>query len=85
MDETVRTAPVAVPLSIPTTAQTATIVDPVPAERRPLGEGGRRVFPVGLGTRAFGWTLDDAASEAVLDAFRDAGGDLIDTADAYAG
>jgi len=85
MTETAHTVPVAVPLSVPTTAQTATIVDPDPAERRRLGESDRRVFPVGLGARAFGWTVDAAQADAILDTFRDAGGDLVDTADAYAG
>ncbi|MGN6325431.1 aldo/keto reductase [Pseudolysinimonas sp.] len=85
MTETAHTVSVRTPLSVPTTAQTATIVDPVPAERRPLGLEGRRVLPVGLSGRPFGWTLDAAGSDAVLDAFLAAGGDLIDTADAYAG
>jgi aryl-alcohol dehydrogenase-like predicted oxidoreductase len=85
MTETAHTVPAAVPLSVPTTAQTATIVDPVPAERRRLGETGRTVFPVGLGSRTFGWTLDAAEAETVLDTFHDAGGDLVDTADSYAG
>ncbi len=31
----------------------------------------------------FGWTLDDAQSFAVLDAYREAGGNFIDTADSY--
>ncbi len=33
----------------------------------------------------FGWTLDDAQSFAVLDAYREAGGNFIDTADSYGG
>jgi aryl-alcohol dehydrogenase-like predicted oxidoreductase len=31
----------------------------------------------------FGWTLDDTQSFAVLDAYREAGGNFIDTADSY--
>jgi aryl-alcohol dehydrogenase-like predicted oxidoreductase len=31
----------------------------------------------------FGWTLDEAQSFAVLDAYREAGGNFIDTADSY--
>jgi aryl-alcohol dehydrogenase-like predicted oxidoreductase len=31
----------------------------------------------------FGWTLDEAETFAVLDAYRDAGGNFIDTADTY--
>jgi aryl-alcohol dehydrogenase-like predicted oxidoreductase len=36
-----------------------------------------------LGTMQFGWTADEAASFAVLDAFTEAGGNFIDTADIY--
>jgi aryl-alcohol dehydrogenase-like predicted oxidoreductase len=36
-----------------------------------------------LGGNVFGWTADEAASFAVLDAFVDAGFNLIDTADIY--
>ena len=42
-----------------------------------------RVSPLCLGGNVFGWTADPAASEAILDAFADAGGNFIDTADAY--
>ncbi len=38
---------------------------------------------VGLGTNTFGRTSDEAASRSVLDAFVDAGGSLVDTADTY--
>ena len=38
---------------------------------------------LGLGTNTFGRTSDEDASRAVLDAFVDAGGTLIDTADTY--
>ncbi len=38
---------------------------------------------IGLGTNTFGRTSGEAASRAVLDAFVDAGGTLIDTADTY--
>ena len=38
---------------------------------------------IGLGTNMFGLTSDEAASRAVLDAFVDAGGTLVDTADTY--
>lgn len=40
-------------------------------------------LPIGLGTNTFGRTSDEASSRAVLDAFADAGGGLIDTADTY--
>lgn len=36
-----------------------------------------------LGGNVFGWTADKAASFAILDAFVDAGGQMIDTADVY--
>jgi aryl-alcohol dehydrogenase (NADP+) len=41
------------------------------------------VFPLCLGGNVFGWTADDDASFAVLDAYAIAGGNFIDTADAY--
>jgi aryl-alcohol dehydrogenase-like predicted oxidoreductase len=41
------------------------------------------VSGLGLGGNVFGWTADRAESFAVLDAFADAGGTMIDTADAY--
>jgi aryl-alcohol dehydrogenase-like predicted oxidoreductase len=42
------------------------------------------VFPLGLGGNVFGSTVtDEASAAAVLDAFVDAGGNLIDTADSY--
>lgn len=39
--------------------------------------------PVVLGTNVFGWTADEETSHAILDAFADAGGTWIDTADVY--
>ncbi|MEV4063601.1 aldo/keto reductase [Nonomuraea dietziae] len=41
------------------------------------------VFPLCLGTNTFGWTADREASFAVLDAYVEAGGNFIDTADVY--
>ncbi len=41
------------------------------------------VFPLCLGGNVFGWTADEADSFAVLDAYADAGGNFVDTADAY--
>ena len=38
---------------------------------------------LGLGTNTFGRTSDEQASHAVIDAFVDAGGSLVDTADTY--
>ena len=42
-----------------------------------------RVSPLCLGGNVFGWTADAAASERILDAFCEGGGNFIDTADAY--
>jgi aryl-alcohol dehydrogenase-like predicted oxidoreductase len=50
---------------------------------RALGRSGLAVAPLALGGNVFGWTADQAASFAVLDAFVDAGFNLIDTADVY--
>ncbi len=41
------------------------------------------VFPLCLGGNVFGWTIDEQRSFAVLDAYFEAGGNFIDTADAY--
>lgn len=41
------------------------------------------IFPVNLGTNTFGWTSDETGSHAVLDAFVDAGGNFLDTAESY--
>lgn len=41
------------------------------------------LHPLCLGGNVFGWTADRDASFAVLDAFRDAGGTMVDTADSY--
>ena len=42
------------------------------------------LFPLCLGGNVFGWSADQDASFAVLDAYVAAGGNVIDTADAYA-
>jgi aryl-alcohol dehydrogenase-like predicted oxidoreductase len=41
------------------------------------------VHPLCLGGNVFGWTADEAESFAVLDAYAAAGGNFVDTADAY--
>jgi aryl-alcohol dehydrogenase-like predicted oxidoreductase len=43
------------------------------------------VSPLCLGGNVFGWTADETASFAVLDAYTGAGGNFVDTADLYAG
>ena len=50
---------------------------------RKLGRSGLRVSALCLGGNTFGWTTDQKASEAVLDAYVEAGGNFIDTADVY--
>ncbi|MCG0067861.1 MULTISPECIES: aldo/keto reductase [Streptomyces] len=50
---------------------------------RTLGSSDLEVFPLSLGGNVFGWTADEQTSFAVLDAYTAAGGNFIDTADAY--
>ncbi|NCT66951.1 MAG: aldo/keto reductase [Rhodanobacteraceae bacterium] len=51
--------------------------------KRPLGRSGLDIAPLALGGNVFGWSADAATSFQVLDAFVDAGLNLIDTADVY--
>jgi aryl-alcohol dehydrogenase-like predicted oxidoreductase len=50
---------------------------------RPLGRSGLMTAPLAFGGNVFGWTADEAMSFRLLDAFVDAGFNLIDTADVY--
>ena len=50
---------------------------------RNLGRTGLQVAPLCLGGNVFGWTADEPTSFAVLDAYAEAGGNFIDTADVY--
>ena len=52
-------------------------------EKRPLGSSDIEVAPLALGGNVFGWTADEETSFPILDAFVDAGGNMIDTADVY--
>ncbi|ANP46489.1 aldo/keto reductase [Candidatus Viadribacter manganicus] len=52
-------------------------------QKREIGRSGIKITPLVLGGNVFGWTADEAASFAILDAFVDQGGDAIDTADVY--
>src|SRR5690349_21498167 len=52
-------------------------------EKRMIGSSGMEVAPLALGGNVFGWTADEATSFQILDAFVDAGGTMIDTADVY--
>ncbi len=58
------------------------------ADHRTLGRSGLAVSPLALGTMTFGtarWGSDEATSRAVFDAYVEAGGNFVDTADVYAG
>ena len=48
-----------------------------------IGTTSLDVFPLCLGGNVFGWTADEKHSFAVLDAYAAAGGNFVDTADAY--
>jgi len=50
---------------------------------RPLGRSGLEVSPICLGGNVFGWTVDEAMSFRLLDAWVDAGMNFVDTADVY--
>jgi aryl-alcohol dehydrogenase-like predicted oxidoreductase len=52
-------------------------------EKRKLGNSGLEVAPLAFGGNVFGWTIDEKTSFTLLDAFVDAGFNLIDTADVY--
>ena len=55
---------------------------------RTLGRSGLVVSPIALGTMTFGpgeWGADEATSRAIFNAYRDGGGNFIDTADIYSG
>jgi aryl-alcohol dehydrogenase-like predicted oxidoreductase len=53
-------------------------------QTRALGHTGIQVAPLMLGGNVFGWTVDEAASFRILDAFVQRGYGFIDTADVYA-
>jgi aryl-alcohol dehydrogenase-like predicted oxidoreductase len=48
-----------------------------------LGRTELDIFPICLGGNVFGWTADEPASRAVLDAYTGAGGNFIDTSNSY--
>lgn len=51
---------------------------------RKIGNTALDLFEICLGGNVFGWTADERQSFAVLDAYVGAGGNFVDTADAYA-
>src|SRR5579864_818167 len=52
--------------------------------KRPLGRSSLQVAPLAFGGNVFGWTVDEATSFQLLDAFVGAGFNLSDTADSDA-
>ncbi|WP_026461892.1 aldo/keto reductase [Adhaeribacter aquaticus] len=52
-------------------------------EKRKLGNSGLEVAPLAFGGNVFGWTVDEANSFTLLDAFIEAGFNFIDTANSY--
>jgi aryl-alcohol dehydrogenase-like predicted oxidoreductase len=52
-------------------------------EYRCLGNSGLKVARICLGTMQFGWSADEPISFRILDAYAEAGGNFIDTADVY--
>lgn len=55
---------------------------------RTLGRSGLVVSPLALGTMTFGagrWGTDEKTARAIFDAYVNAGGNLLDTADVYSG
>ncbi|HZB70197.1 MAG TPA: aldo/keto reductase [Sphingomicrobium sp.] len=52
-------------------------------EKRRIGGSDLEIAPLALGGNVFGWTANERTSFALLDAFVDAGGTMIDTADVY--
>src|SRR4051794_31963702 len=53
------------------------------SQLRPLGRSSLRVSPLAFGGNVFGWTVDEATSFRLLDAWLDAGFNFVDTADVY--
>ncbi len=52
-------------------------------QTRALGKTELEIVPLVLGGNVFGWTIDEAQSFGILDAFVDRGFNCIDTADVY--
>lgn len=55
---------------------------------RTLGRSGLSVSPLSLGTMTFGagrWGADEPTARAIFDAYVEAGGNFVDTADVYSG
>ncbi len=52
-------------------------------QRRTLGRSTLHIFPLSLGTNVLGRTIDEQTAFAVLDAYVEGGGNILDTADVY--
>jgi aryl-alcohol dehydrogenase-like predicted oxidoreductase len=52
-------------------------------EKRTLGGSALELLPIALGGVVFGWTVGEAMTHTLLDAFVDAGFSLVDTAESY--
>jgi aryl-alcohol dehydrogenase-like predicted oxidoreductase len=52
-------------------------------EKRRLGGSALELLPIALGGVVFGWTVGEAMTHKLLDAFVDAGFSLVDTAESY--
>ena len=52
-------------------------------QKRTIGKSDLHVAPLAFGGNVFGWTIDEATSFQLLDAFTNRGFNLIDTADSY--
>ncbi|OYP32923.1 aldo/keto reductase [Rhodopirellula sp. MGV] len=52
-------------------------------QKNQLGKSGLSIAPLALGGNVFGWTIDEATSFEILDAFVDFGFDCVDTANMY--
>jgi aryl-alcohol dehydrogenase-like predicted oxidoreductase len=52
-------------------------------EYRKLGRSGLEVSELALGTMQFGWSADEETAFAIMDAYTEVGGNLMDTADIY--
>lgn len=58
---------------------------PTPSFRmRQFGDTGISLYPLVLGGGTFGWTAGTDATRGILDAYAEAGGNAIDTADSFA-
>jgi aryl-alcohol dehydrogenase-like predicted oxidoreductase len=79
---TITTGDVITEAGFPTTGELFGI-RPVPRLRQ-IADSDLHVFPLAISGNVFGWTADVVTTEAILDAYAEAGGNFIDTADSYA-